>query len=306
MTKLLITGASGLLGSNLALSALESGYDVTGWTNTLDLPHAPFQTSQVDLTASDQISERIAETRPDVIIHCAALANVDTAEKNGALAYRLNAEAPAAIAAAAARQGIRLIHISTDAVFDGTKGDYTESDMPHPLNTYAHSKLKGEEAVAELNPDALIARVVFYGWSIVGKRSLAEFFYNHLTMEQTVMGFTDMIFTPLYVGHLAEILLKLAAGNQHGLFHVFGAQPISKYAFGVEIAREFDLDETLVSPTESADVGLAAARPLNLSMRSDKLCEALGLDLPSGPDGIRALKLAWQEGLREKLAAWSA
>ena len=306
MTRLLVTGASGLLGVNLALLAAQKGYDVIGWTNRERLVNAPFETASVDLTDFDEIGPHLEAAKPDLIIHCAALTNVDQAETNGRLSYLLNAEAPGYLASAAARNGAKLIHISTDAVFDGSKGDYSEEDMPHPLNTYAHSKLKGEEAIASANPDAIIARVVFYGWSIRGNRSLAEFFYNHLSAEQTVNGFTDMFFTPLYDNHLAGILLEMAEKNLSGLYHVFGSTPISKYAFGVALAREFGLDESLVSPISALEAGLATRRPLNLSMRTDKLSAALGHEIPTGTEGLRALADALREGLREKLASLAA
>lgn len=306
MTNLLITGASGLLGLNLALVAVNQGYQVTGWSNSRSLAGVPFATQKVDLNDLAEIPGKLRALSPDVIIHCAAMADIDRAEQNPSMANLVNACVPGLIASSAAEIGAQLVHISTDAVFDGAQDDYRESDTPNPISVYAKTKLEGEQAVAQANPEAIIARVCFYGWSASGSRSLAEFFYNHLKAEQTVKGFTDVTFTPLYVEHLARILLQMIQKELSGLYHVFGTQPISKYAFGVSLARQFELDESLISPLSVHDSGLAAARSLNLSMNTDKLQAALDGTLPGQIEGLQAFYNAWQAGLPARLHAFIA
>ena len=95
------------------------------------------------------------------------------------------------------------MHVSTDAVFDGQAAATTEQDTPNPLSIYARTKLDGERGVAEANPDAIIARVNLYGWSLSGRRSLAEFFFNNLSAGKRVKGFTDVYFCPLLANDLA-------------------------------------------------------------------------------------------------------
>ncbi|MFZ3071407.1 MAG: SDR family oxidoreductase [Anaerolineaceae bacterium] len=306
MSKLLVTGASGLLGMNLALAATEAGYQVTGWTNRRALVGTPFAAEQVDLTDLTGLPTRLSALAPNLIIHCAALADIDQSEQNPEFAAKLNTQVAGVIARSALELGARLVHISTDAVFDGTTGDYRETDAPNPISVYARTKLEGETAVAEANPAAIIARVNFYGWSPSGKHSLAEFFYNRLKAEQTVNGFTDVYFTPLYVGHLARILLQMAQQDLTGLYHVFSRQPISKYAFGVSLARQFELDESLISPLSVHDSELAAARSLNLSMNTDKLQAALDGDLPGELEGMQAFYADWQAGLPARLTSFVA
>jgi dTDP-4-dehydrorhamnose reductase len=299
--KLLITGASGQLGLNLALYAQRQGYDVIGWSNRQSLAKAPFAVDRFDLTDTEHLREKLEATAPDLVVHSAALANLEACDKNSELAYLLNAEIPGFLALNLKRMGVPLLHISTDAVFDGTKGDYNETDMPNPINTYAHSKLIGEENVISEFKDAIIGRVVFFGWTLTGKRSLAEFFYNRLKTEETVNGFTDMIFTPLYVEHLAKLLLEALEKELHGIYHFFGNQAASKYAFGVSLAREFGFDESLVSPISEGDSELTTKRSLNLSMNNDKLRGALGHELPGIFEGLKALHLAEDMGLREHI-----
>ena len=305
MTRLLVTGASGLLGANLAILAQKLGYEVLGWTNSRPLVDAPFATRAVDFSNPQDLARAFQAAEPDALINCAAQANVDAAEKQPERAYRVNAEAAGELAKLAGSASLPMIHISTDAVFDGITGNYKETDTPNPLNTYAQSKLAGEHAVAQANPEAAIARVVFYGWSLTGTRSLAEFFYNNLTVGNPVNGFTDMFFSPLYVAHLAEALLEMLQKRLSGIYHVYAPESLSKYNFGVRLAQEFGLDASLIRPISALDSDLPTRRSLNLSMNTDKLQAALGKPLPSQTEGLRALHADLDSGLRQKLLSFT-
>lgn len=301
MTGLLVTGASGMLGANLALLALKRGYEVLGWTNSRLLVDAPFTTHAVDFSNPQDLAQAFEAAQPDALINCAAQANVDAAEKHPEHAFRVNSEAAGELALMARSANVPMIQLSTDAVFDGTKGNYTETDAPNPQNTYAKSKLAGEQAVAEANPEAAIARVVFHGWSLTGTRSLAEFFYNNLTAGKPVSGFTDMFFSPLYAGHLAEALLEMLEKRLSGIYHVYSPESLSKYDFGVRLAHELGLDENLINPISALNSDLLTRRSLNLSMNTNKLQAALGKPLPNQAEGLRALHADLDSGLRQKL-----
>ena len=197
---------------------------------------------------------------------------------------------------AADRWGTRFLHISTDAVFDGRKGDYVESDSTNPLSIYACSKLAGERAVQDANPYAIIARVVFFGWSLSGLRSLSEFFFNHLRAGEPVKGFTDTYFSPLYVEDLARVLLKMVTVDLAGVYHVASSEKLSKYEFGMRIAKRFGFDPELIEPIKGSDIDRGASRSLNLHLRPDKVQAALGYALPSVDNGIDGLYQRWQEG----------
>src|SRR3989304_788788 len=161
--RILVTGASGLVGLNLALEASQQ-HTVFGTVNAHRLQTTAFTVLQADLLAPGSVERVLDETRPDWVIHCAALANVDACEAYPALAVKLNSELPGELAYYAARAGARLVHISTDAVFDGERGEYTEQDQPNPLSIYARTKLEGERAVREANSGAIVARVNLFGW----------------------------------------------------------------------------------------------------------------------------------------------
>ncbi len=300
MTRILVTGASGLLGLNFCLQ-YAGQHEIMGLTHSLPLADTPFRVIRADLTQPDVAIKVITATGPEMILHCAAAANLEVAEANPALAWRLNAEVAGEVAAAARRVGAQLIHISTDAVFDGLAGNYSESDSPNPLSVYAKSKLAGEQAVAAVNPDAIIARVNFYGWSATGRRSLAEFFYTNLAAGKLTPGFTDVFFNPLQTHILNEILMRMANLKLSGLFHVVSRESLSKYDFGCRIARLFGFDPGMIQPASWKDAGLAAARAPNLNLRTDKLAQALGESLPDQAAGLERFHALYQEGYHDRI-----
>jgi dTDP-4-dehydrorhamnose reductase len=299
-TRLLITGASGLLGLNFAVQA-SSLLSVTGVVHHNELAGVPFSVVQADLAQPKSVADLIKRTSPEVIIHCAALTILDICETQPELAWRLNAAVPGELAAATAQAGVKLVHISTDAVFDGQRGNYTEEDQPNPLSVYARSKLAGEQGVAQANPQAIIARVNFYGWSLTGARSLAEFFYRNLSAGKGVNGFTDVLFCPLLANDLVDLLLKMVEKDLKGLYHVVSAENLSKYEFGCRIARLFNLDEKLITPTSWRAGGLQAQRSPDLTMSTAKLAGALGFRLPDQQAGLQRFHRLFEGGYPQKI-----
>lgn len=300
MTRILVTGASGLLGVNLALAA-SGEHEVVGVLHSQSLRGAPFHTVQADLLDANAPIRLLDEAEPEWVVHCAALANLDACEQQPELARRLNAELPGHLATACAQRKVRFLHVSTDAVFDGQKGDYAEDDPPQPLGVYGRTKLQGERAVQAAFPEAIIVRTVFFGWSLNGQRSLAEKFYQHLASGEGMPGHTDRIFNPLMVTHLAEIILRMLAADLHGLYHAAAPDRLSKYEFGRAVAERFDLDPDLVISSRSDEAGLAATRAPNLTLNSAKLSAALGRPLPAIAEGIEAFYQQHASGYVERL-----
>ncbi|MEJ5240569.1 MAG: SDR family oxidoreductase [Anaerolineales bacterium] len=301
--RLLVTGVSGLLGLNLALQA-GSRYQVIGVARTA-LRGVPFEAHPFDLLSEDAAARLIAEFRPDAVIHCAALAYPDQCEAEPDLAYRLNTAFPAALAQVCAGARIPLVHISTDSVFDGRqRTPYTEEDQPNPLNVYARTKWESEKAVLDAHPQALVVRTNFYGWSAGGKRSLAEFFFYNLSQQKTVNGFTDVVFCPILVTDLAQVLLEMLEKSLFGLYHVLGTQPMSKYEFGLAVARTFGLDEHLIQPRSIADSGLKAPRANHLWLSTHKVIQALGHPLPDFSTGLQQFYTQFLEGYPQKLRSY--
>ncbi len=302
--KLLITGSSGLLGLNIAFDAMNA-HEVVG-VDRAKLKSPPFQIINADLLDDGAVDSVLDEARPEGLIHCAALADLEACEDDPSLARRLNADLPSALAKACRSRGLPMVQVSTDAVFDGAKsGVYTESDAPNPVSVYAQTKLDGERAVLDEYPEAIVARVNFYGWSLSGRRSLAEFFFHNLTNNKSMSGYTDVIFCPMHVTHLGRMLLAMLEKGLHGLYHAVGPQAMSKYSFGLEIARKFGLNGSEISPKSILASGLMARRAHNLFLSTDKLSTDLGMSLPSFSTGLDLFYTQFQEGYPQKLRSFA-
>jgi dTDP-4-dehydrorhamnose reductase len=302
MKRLLIPGVSGLFGLNLAMMK-HGSMEVFGSVHNQILPQAPFTVYQSDLTQAGAVSRLIEDTKPDLIINCAAVASLDACEQNPDLAEQLNTHLPAEIAQKAASLSIPFIHLSTDAMFDGQKGNYAESDLPNPINQYARTKLRAEQLVAEANADAIIARINFYGWSLSGRRSLSEFFFNHLQAGKRLNGFVDLYYSPMLVCDLIDMLFQMLEKNLHGLYHVSVDEALSKYDFGCRLARTFGFDEGLIEPISWKEAALGAVRSPDLTLDVSNLKAALGVPLPTVVDGLERLKQQLQDGYRQRLMA---
>lgn len=304
MSRFVVTGASGLLGLNLSLQ-ITANDEVLGIANTSPLDGLPFEIQMMDLV-SDNFEKDVLEIyKPDVVIHCAAIANLEECEKNPELAYQTNAVVPGEIAHQCSKRDVKFVHISTDAVFDGKSGDYSEEDQTNPLSVYAKTKRAGEENVQNQNPDAIIARVNFYGWSLSGTRSLAEFFFNNLSAGNPINGFIDVHFCPLYVMQLSDLLLEMVRADLSGIYHVVSSDQMTKYEFGCAIADQFGLDATLIHPMSVIKSNLKAERSLNLTLSTKKLSTDLNRIIPSTLDGITQFFKDYQSGYAQQIRNYS-
>jgi dTDP-4-dehydrorhamnose reductase len=301
--KILLTGVSGLLGINFAQEMMDK-HEIVG-VDRGKLIKAPFKILKRDLLDSDAVDSVIDSSQPDYVVNCAALADLDLCEENPDLAKQLNTDLPRRFARACKARNTPFVHISTDAVYDGQKdGYYSEEDPPNPLGVYSKTKLDGEWAVLTENPKAIVARVNFYGWSLNGRRSLAEFFYNNLTNNKSMSGFTDVIFCPMLANDTARVLVKMLERGLKGLYHLVGAQAMSKYQFGVEIARKFKMRESDITPKSVNFSGLIAKRSNNLWLSTRKLSTDLGEDLPDFSTGLDEFYTQHEQGYPQKIRGY--
>lgn len=301
---LVVTGASGLLGASLLFRAMEVGRDVTGICCQHPLIGTGATLVNLDLTDRDATQRALVRLSPSSVIHCAAATNVDWCEDHPEEAQRINVEASAFLAGLAAELGAEFMYVSTDAVFDGKQGRYRESDSPDPVNTYARTKLQGEEQVLRSNPSSLIARVNMYGWNAQNKQSLAEWVLGRLQEGKDVPGFTDVFFNPILVEDLSDVLLAMLDRRLTGLYHVVGGERVSKYHFAGQVAEMFGFPAQRVRAASVEDGTLRAARPRDTSLNTTKIRSELGRDMPDVASGLRKFKELSDRGYPARLKSY--
>jgi dTDP-4-dehydrorhamnose reductase len=301
--KLLITGATGLLGANFVHTALAAGWAPVGVALPCRLPQAPVPMHELDLRDAAATATFLEAERPGLIVHLAALTNVDWCEEHAEAAFAINAGVSGQLAALAAQRGIRFVYMSTDSVFDGERGGYTEADAPHPLNVYAASKLAGEQQVLQAHPAALVVRSNIFGWNAQAKAGLAEWILAQLRAGQIVPGFTDVVFAPLLVTTLAELMLELAATGASGIWHLASAAAVSKFEFACALARAFELPVERVQAVSSSSVAQRARRPRSTWLDAAAAASRLGRPLPTLAGLLQEFRAQETGGYAQRLRA---
>ena len=268
--KLLVTGAAGMLGRDVMLAAGNAGHDVVGYGR-----------AELDVTDPAALERRLELERPDVVINCAAWTDVDGAEAAEESAFAINGAGAGNVAAATAKVEARILHVSTDYVFDGAKGaPYVESDQPAPLSAYGRTKLAGEEAVAAANKRHFIVRSA--GLFGVGGRNFVETMLQLAEARSEVTVVRDQVGSPTYTWHLAYGIVRLIEGIEYGIHHMAAAGQCSWYEFAREIFEQAQVECRVLSIT-SEEFGAAAPRPAFSALVSQR---EHAIRLPPWQDGL--------------------
>jgi dTDP-4-dehydrorhamnose reductase len=190
------------------------------------------------------------------------------------------------VASAATRYGAWVIYVSTDSVFDGEDGSYSETDSPNPINTYAITKLDGERQIRDLCPQHLIVRTNFYGYRMPSGHSLGEWLMNELSGGKAVGGFTNVHFNPLFVDQVVQTVFDVWSSGARGIVHIGSEGTCSKYQFARELAGHCGFDLSLVEPTVLDSTMLSAPRPLNTTLDTAGASRSLSRSMPTRQSGL--------------------
>jgi len=292
MKRILVTGASGLLGSKVVKLA-EPSFEVIPTHNRRSF----FKNSvKMDITNGAEVFQVVIKMKPDVVMHVAAETRVDLCEKNRPEAWKVNAEGAKNVALACDKINARLIHVSTDYVFDGEKGVYVESDEPNPVNYYGWTKLKGEEFVRENCQDYVIARTsVLFGWHS-WKTNFALWVLESLRRREPITVADDHYNSPTLADNLAEALLETATKDLSGVFHTAGSERINRYEFAVKIAKNFELDATMIRPVKMSELKMwMAKRPRDSSLCINKAQKQLKTKFLNTQESLKIMKMNRRE-----------
>ena len=289
-----ITGASGMLGTAL-IDELTNNHAVFATSRSKGYEKDGTQWDCFDITNLRKLNRWLVKTKPDLIVHCAALVNVNECENNEESAKKLHIETTQTIANYLDQDNKKLIYISTDSVFDGEKAEaYAESDQVNPLNIYAATKLLGEGPVL-LMKNGLVFRTNILGWNVFGKLSFAEWVLKGLVESEPLSLFDDVIFSPLHVADLSLIISRAIDHKLSGLFHCASKDSLSKYDFGIKMAEIFNFPIDNIKRINFEDMDLIASRPKNMNLSSTKINSILECKSNSY-DAIKLMKNQYENG----------
>ena len=292
---MLITGVSGLLGGNLAY-CLKDHYDILGIYHAHEVHIDGIRTQQQDLTKAEDAREMIEGFDPEIVIHSSAQADVDACELDQEACEKLNVQATRHMVNALAGRNVQYIFISTDLVYDGTKGHYAETDKVNPLSFYARTKREAELESLKIK-NAFICRTNFYGFNIQAKQSLGEWAIHELSQKNKVKGFSDCFFSGIYTFTLADLLHEAIQKNLSGIYHCACRDSISKLEFVFKIADRLGLDKSLVEPISVDEFPFKAMRSKRLSLKTDKLANDLSQTIPTMDEALERFLNDYKQGV---------
>ena len=289
-----IVGSNGLLGQNLAhVIALESSARVicAGFRQQSIVEVEQPMYVQLDITDRVAVKEFALRHHPATIVNCAGMNDVDTCETERERAWRINVKGVENLVSGCRAVDARLVHFSSDYVFDGEHPPYCEHDKPAPLSYYGKTKLASENACRMGGIRfAIIRTALLYGTGIGVRENFVQRVLRLLTRNEQFHAATDQTGNPTSAGELATAAIRVIERRCEGVYHIAGPDIVSRYEFARAIANVFDLDSNLVVPVSSAGLFQKALRPANAGLITLKAESELGVRLSGIPEGLTLLK----------------
>ncbi len=283
---IIVTGANGLLGQHLVTALVKFGYGMLALGKG-ECRIKDFTGKYLDLDITDGVAVRdvIVSHKPDLIIHAAAMTNVDECEKDKQECYNVNVTATRFLIDAAKEVKSKIIYLSTDFVFDGMTGPYKEEDIMSPVNYYGSTKVAAEKAIMESDLRwAIVRTVLVYGQTVEGTRTnIINWVKSSLEQGKHIKVVSDQFRTPTFVDDLVIGIMLLIEKNIDGIFHISGREEMTPYDMAIETARYLKLDESLIEKVDSSTFSQAGLRPAKTGFRIDKARKELGYE----PRGFR-------------------
>jgi dTDP-4-dehydrorhamnose reductase len=298
--RILITGANGLLGQKLtsAFSA-DRSFDLLAAARQPNAynTQASFGYIMLDLTNKGSVKELVWNFAPDVIINAAAYTDVDGCEREKELSWKANVTAVENLVAASRLVSAKLVHVSTDYVFDGKAGPYDENALPNPLSYYGREKLASENVLRNSGDNwAIVRTMVVYGIANGVKKNFAVWLAQELQKGNRVNIVGDQIGNATLADDLARGIYELTKQQRRGLYHIAGADILSRYDFAVKLSDAFGFDSQLITPIKTADLNQLAPRPLQSGLITLKAQSELGMNFLTADQSLKIFKQQFLEG----------
>ncbi len=276
--RILIIGSNGMLGQRL-VDFFRNNDKVellcASVENDSLVPEVNYK--QLDITQKNKVREIILEFFPDFVINTAAYTNVDKSETEKEIAWKINVNGPEYIAHYCNTIDAHLIHISTDYIYDGKEGPYSEEDKPCPIGYYGRTKLASENSIRTSGTHFTILRTnILYGPAKYGRADFVKWVITSLRSNQIIRIVTDQIGNPTYIDNIVSAINKVIELKKEGIYNIGGIEMLSRFDFTLRIAKYFSLDESLIHPIFTKDLKQQAARPLKSGLITLKAETELG------------------------------
>ncbi len=286
---ILITGGSGLLATNWAYY-IKNNYKVILLLHNKDISLNSIETIKLANITSANITKIIIANNIDIIINTIGLTSIEQCQEDPLLAKNVNVQTAKNIAIACAKNNTKLIHISTDHLFDGSKKIVAEDEKPKPINVYAQTKLNAEKSVLKHKSNSLIIRTNFFGYGNQYRQSFSDVIISTLKNNNKIELFNDVFYSPILISELIKNIHQLIEQKATGIFNVVSNERISKYEFGLKIAKIFNLNVKLIKAISIDDKKNLVIRPKDMSLSNTKLTKKLKNLMPSIDTQIKILK----------------
>jgi len=299
--KLFILGIGGLTGSKLAMLAIDD-FEVYGSYNLRNPKFSFVESVKLDILNTSKLKETLSNVHPDILINTCAINNVDFCETHNDEAKKINIDAVEQLCKISDLLGIKLVHLSSDSVFDGTKNSpYVEEDIPNPINYYGYTKLMGEKMTLQNSNNLVVRTTILYGWLIKTLLNLpsssmkpdnfVQWLVNKLKSNEKVKIITDEISSPIIADDFAKSILHLIKGNNNsGIFHSAPKIQITRYDFCIKIANFLGLDSKLIQTTTNKELGRKVATGFNKCLDSTKITNQTNFKFLSLEESFGLLK----------------
>ena len=296
--KILFFGGSGLLALNWA-NKIYKNWNIILLKHKRNFSFEHAKIIQLEKISKSNIIEIINKVKPFVVVNCAAITEVEKCEKENDNAKLVNSILPQIIANVCKLMRIKFVQISTDHLFNGEKSFYQEDNPISPLNNYGITKAQAEISVLNENPEALLIRTNFFGWGTSYRDSFSDWIIKSLRESKVIKLFSDVYFTPIYIEELINIIHILIEKNKQGIFNIVSKERISKFEFGIKIAKIFKYPLTLISPISIDEIDFLVTRPKDMSLSTAKITNEIKYQIKDLESQLLDLKN--QEKMRLKI-----
>ena len=269
-----ITGGTGLLGYNW-IKEIKDNFDIYISENKKKIKFNSKKKYTKSLFNKSALKKFLIKNKINIFIHCAALSNVELCQKYSLKCIKINTKLTLLLCKICKDLNIKFIFISSDHLFKGNKSYYTENDKTFPLNNYALSKVIAEKKIIKINKKALIIRTNFYGKDSLFKKSFSSKIINNLRLNRKINLFENVFFTPILINVLIHSVHKLIDLNKSGIFNISSTQRLSKFQFGIKIAKKLNLNQKNINKIKIENLPHLVKRPKDMSLSNKKIIKYL-------------------------------